>query len=205
MGIIQSARGLRRRGTNMSGSPRPAVFLDRDGVLNRVFLRNGVTHPPAGVAQFELLPGVADAVHRLHAAGYKLVVVTNQPDVARGTQTRAEVEAMHACLRKLLPMLDVLTCFHDDGDNCSCRKPRPGMLLEAARRWRLDLEQSFLVGDRWRDVGAGQAAGCRTILLETPHSGKDRCQPDHTVRDLSEAAEWILTQVSEAQTHEAVC
>lgn len=181
---------------------RPAVFLDRDGVLNRVFERGGVTHPPASVEQFELLPGAADAVRRLHAAGFVLVVATNQPDVARGIQTRERVEAIHRCLRAELSMLEVLACFHDDDAECACRKPKPGMLLEAAERWRIDFQQSFLVGDRWSDVRAGQAAGCRTILVETPYSGRSRCQPDRCVRDLAEAAEWILTQLREAKGDE---
>jgi D-glycero-D-manno-heptose 1,7-bisphosphate phosphatase len=184
---------------------RPAVFLDRDGVLNRVFVRDGVTHPPATVEEFELLPGAAGAVRRLHAAGFALVVVTNQPGVARGTQTRQGVETIHDHLRAALPMLEVLACWHDSGDNCACRKPNPGLVLEAVRRWRLDPRRSFLVGDRWSDVIAGQAAGCRTVLVETPYSGRARCQPDHCVRDLAEAAEWILTQKREAKAHEAVC
>lgn len=189
----------------MANGLRPVVFLDRDGVLNRVFVRDGVTHPPAQVEDFALLPGAADAVRRLHAAGFALVVVTNQPDVARGIQTREGVEAIHAYLRVELPMLEVLTCYHDNGDDCACRKPKAGLLLEAARRWQLDLRQGFLVGDRWSDVRAGQAAGCRTILVETPCSGRARCQPDHCVGDLAEAAEWILTQKREAKEHEAVC
>lgn len=184
---------------------RPAVFLDRDGVLNQVIVRDGVTHPPSNVAEFVLLPGVIEAACRLNAAGFPLVVVTNQPDVARGKQSREEVEAIHARLRQELPLLDVLTCYHDNDDNCDCRKPKPGMLVEAARHWRLDLKRSYLVGDRWSDVLAGQAVGCRTILVETPYSGTELCRPDRSVRDLAEAAEWILTQVSEAQAHEAVC
>ncbi|MGH7222880.1 MAG: D-glycero-alpha-D-manno-heptose-1,7-bisphosphate 7-phosphatase, partial [Gemmataceae bacterium] len=184
---------------------RPAVFLDRDGVLNRVFVRDGVTHPPATVEEFALLPGADGAVRRLHAAGYALVVVTNQPDVARGIQTREGVERIHEHLRAELPMLEVLTCFHDKDDDCACRKPKPGMVLEAVRRWRLDPHRSFVVGDRWSDVIAGQAAGCRTILVETPQSDRTRCQPDHCVRDLAEAAEWILTQKRGAKAHEAVC
>jgi D-glycero-D-manno-heptose 1,7-bisphosphate phosphatase len=182
-----------------------AVFLDRDGVLNRVFVRDGVTHPPSSAQEFELLPGAADAVRRLHDVGFALVVVTNQPDVARGIQTRKRVERIHACLLAELPMLKVLACYHDDGDGCACRKPKPGMLLEAARRWRLDLRRSFLVGDRWSDVRAGQAAGCRTVLIETPYSGRSRCQPDYCARDLAEATEWILPQRREAKDHEAVC
>lgn len=176
----------------MSDPLRPAVFLDRDGVLNHTFERGGVTHPPATPEEFEFLPGVEAACRRLHEAGFVLVVVTNQPDVARGTQTRAGVEALNDLVRQALPVRDVLSCFHDGPDNCACRKPRPGMLLEAARRWGLDLTRSVLVGDRWSDVVAGQAAGCRAVLVVTPHSGAERCRPDHRAADLSEAVEWIL-------------
>jgi D-glycero-D-manno-heptose 1,7-bisphosphate phosphatase len=174
---------------------RPAVFLDRDGVLNRTFVRDGVPHPPAELTEFELLPGVPEALERLAAAGFALVVVTNQPDVARGTQTRERVEAMNARLRTALPLLDVLTCYHDGPDHCLCRKPQPGMLLEAAQRWRLDLGRSFMIGDRWSDVAAGQAVGCRALLVDQPYSGRARCRPDHCVADLPAAADWILTLV----------
>jgi D-glycero-D-manno-heptose 1,7-bisphosphate phosphatase len=183
----------------MSDGLRPAVFLDRDGVLNRVFVRDGVTHPPANVAEYELLPGAADAVRLLDAAGFRLVVVTNQPDVARGIQTRDGLYALHARLCGELPMLEVLACCHDNDDGCACRKPKPGLLLEAAQRWQLDCSRSFLVGDRWSDVVAGQAAGCRTILVETPYSGRERCRPDRCVRDLAEAAQWILSHAREAK------
>jgi D-glycero-D-manno-heptose 1,7-bisphosphate phosphatase len=176
---------------------RPAVFLDRDGVLNRVFVRDGVTHPPAHLGELELLPGVREAVRRLADAGFALVVVTNQPDVARGVQTRTVVEAMHDRLQSELPLLEVLSCYHDNADGCPCRKPRPGLLLEAARRWGLDLRRSFLVGDRWSDVLAGQAAGCRAALLvETSYSGRERCRPDHCVADLPAAADWIIRVTS---------
>jgi D-glycero-D-manno-heptose 1,7-bisphosphate phosphatase len=174
-------------------SGRKAVFLDRDGVLNRCFLRDGVTRPPAHLDELELLPGVPQALARLAAAGFALVVVTNQPDVARGTQTRAAVEAINARLLDELPLLDVFTCFHDGPDGCACRKPRPGLLLEAAARYGLDLGCSFLVGDRWSDVVAGQAAGCRAVLIDTPHSGPERCRPDHRAADLGAAADWILS------------
>jgi D-glycero-D-manno-heptose 1,7-bisphosphate phosphatase len=175
-------------------SLRPAVLLDRDGVLNRVFVRDSVSHPPAHLGEFEFLPGVMEALARLDAAGFALAVVTNQPDVARGTQTREGVEALNDRVRRELPVLDVLTCFHDNPDGCACRKPRPGLLLEAAARWGLDLPGSFMVGDRWSDVEAGRAAGCRAVLVEMPWSGRERCRPDHCVRDLPEAADWILGQ-----------
>ena len=182
--------------STVGGGPRRAVFLDRDGVLNRAFVRDGVTHPPANLPEFELLPGVPEAVRQLAAAGFALVVVTNQPDVARGTQDRAAVEAMNDLLCRELPLLGVLACYHDGPDGCACRKPKPGMLLEAARRWGLDLAGSFLVGDRWSDVVAGQAAGCRAVLVETPFSGRANCRPDHVAADLPGAADWILHQQS---------
>jgi len=172
--------------------PRPAIFLDRDGVLNRAYVRDGVSHPPAHLGELEILPGVTDAVAELAAAGFPIVVVTNQPDVARGTQTRGRVEEINARLSAVLPVLGVLTCYHDDSDCCKCRKPQPGLLLEAAERWHLDLRSSFMVGDRWSDIVAGQSAGCRTLLVETPQSRRHACQPDVCVADLPEAATWIL-------------
>jgi D-glycero-D-manno-heptose 1,7-bisphosphate phosphatase len=171
---------------------RPAVFLDRDGVINKTFLCDGVSHPPAHLGDFEFLPGVLEATQRLADAGWPLVVVTNQPDVARGIQTRERVEAMHLHLKKHVAVLEVVTCYHDNEDACACRKPRPGMLVAAAQRWDLDLSRSVMVGDRWSDVVAGQAAGCTTVLVRTPQSAAERCEPDHCVTDLFEAAAWIL-------------
>jgi D-glycero-D-manno-heptose 1,7-bisphosphate phosphatase len=171
---------------------QPAVFLDRDGVLNRAYERDGVTHPPASLAAFELLPGVPGALERLHRAGFALVVVTNQPDVARGIQARRNVEEINEHLCRLFPLRGVMVCYHDDADGCDCRKPKPGMILEAARGWALDLARSFLVGDRWSDVAAGQAAGCLSVLVETPHSKRERCRPDHVAPDLAAAVDWIL-------------
>ncbi|MBI1915741.1 MAG: HAD family hydrolase [Planctomycetes bacterium] len=178
---------------NLSPCRRKAVFLDRDGVINRNIVRGNVTHPPDRVEDFELLPGVLETAQRLVRAGFVLVVITNQPDVARGKQKREVVERMNDIVRSALPVLDVLACYHDGSDHCPCRKPKPGMLLEAARRWDLDLERSFMVGDRWSDVLAGQAAGCRTVLIADPYSGAERCRPDHTAAALPAAADWILT------------
>ena len=171
---------------------RAAVFLDRDGTLNRAEVREGVSRPPSGLAALEWLPGVPAALARLRQAGLWLVVVTNQPDVARGITPRAEVEAIHAALLRELPIDAVLCCYHDDADDCPCRKPRPGMLVDAARRLGLDLAASFLVGDRWRDVGAGRAAGCTTLLLRQPHREREWIAPDHEVADLTEAATVVL-------------
>ena len=180
----------------MPPSLSPAVFIDRDGVLNHTVLREGVTHPPDSLADFALLPGVPEALLRLVDAGFKLVVVTNQPDVARGFQRRETVEEMNELLRRTQPIVEVMTCYHDNADDCLCRKPKPGMLTEAATRFGLDPARSFMVGDRWSDVLAGQAAGCRaSILITTPYSAPERCTPDHVAADLGEAVEWILRHV----------
>ena len=168
------------------------MFLDRDGVLNRLRVEDGVPRPATGPDSLELLPGVADALWLLAERDLVLVVVTNQPDVARGRLERAAVEALHARLRAALPLHDVLACYHDDADGCGCRKPRPGLLLRAAGDHALDLSRSFLVGDRWKDVAAGRAAGCTTILIEQPHSERARCEPDYDAADLPGAARRIL-------------
>src|SRR5688572_16259569 len=128
---------------------RRAVFLDRDGVINRTAVRDGTPCPPACVAEVEILPGVAEAMGLLAARGLPLIVVTNQPDVARGTQTAERVEAINALLARRLPITAFYTCHHDNGDGCDCRKPRPGMLIRAAREHAIDLSRSFMVGDRW--------------------------------------------------------
>lgn len=169
-----------------------AVFLDRDGVVIEAVRRDGRPYPAAGVADMVIAPGVGAALARLKAAGYLLLVVTNQPDVARGRTTREAVEAMHAALREALPLDGVYACFHDDAEACACRKPAPGLLLEAARAWDVDLAGSFMVGDRWRDTEAGAAAGCRTVFVD--HGWRER-QPtryDARVSSLADAAAWIL-------------
>jgi D-glycero-D-manno-heptose 1,7-bisphosphate phosphatase len=187
--------------TSSSASSKPArrsaVFLDRDGVLNRASVVNGVPHPPASVAECEILPGVPEAMALLKAAGLLLIVVTNQPDVARGTQTRDEVERINDRLRSQLPIDAVYVCYHDSADGCDCRKPKPGMLIRAAADHDLDLSNSFMVGDRSGDVLAGAAAGCKTFLVDLPYSKGDRCCPDARVTDLTDAARRIVETVSQ--------
>jgi len=179
---------------------KPAVFLDRDGVLNANRVEGGTTRPPESAEALEILPGVPAALAKLRAAGFALVVVTNQPDVARGKQTRAEAEAINEKLRSLVDVDAVFACFHDDADRCACRKPKPGLLLDAKARFGLDVAASFIVGDRWSDVEAGRAAGCRTFLVLNPYSGAERCSPDFTAADLSEAADKILALVTSSTT-----
>lgn len=171
---------------------RRAVFLDRDGVLNQAFVREGKSYPPHRLEDFQLLEGVAEACALLEAAGFLLIVVTNQPDVGTGKQTRETVEAMHERLRALLPVHDVLACYHRQDEGCACRKPRPGMLLEGARRHGVDLTTSFLVGDRRSDIAAGQAAGCGCFFIDHQYREPGPSGAFETVTGLRDAADRIL-------------
>ena|SRR5579883_3135351 len=182
------------KGVDAMNSARRAVFLDRDGVLNRAVVREGKPYPPSGVEELEVLPGVATALDWLRAAGYLLIGITNQPDVARGTQRREVVEAINARLRQALP-LDALYVCYEDGAACPRRKPNPGMLLEAADAFGIDLTGSFMVGDRWSDVEAGRRAGCRTVFIARHYAERQPDPPaDFTAPSLPEAADWIINQ-----------
>ena len=175
---------------------RRAVFLDRDGVLNRPVVRDGLPFPPATLAEFELYPGVAEDCSKLKAAGFLLIVVSNQPDVGRGTQTREAVGAIHEKLRAAIPAVDAIeVCYHAGerrNDPCDCRKPKPGMLFRAAAERGIDLKRSFLIGDRWRDVDCAQAAGCRAIFIDHGYDEPLRQKPEFTVASFSEAVETVL-------------
>jgi D-glycero-D-manno-heptose 1,7-bisphosphate phosphatase len=171
---------------------RRAVFLDRDGVINRALVRNGRPYAPTCLEEFEMLSDASDAIRSLHRAGFILVVVTNQPDVGKGLVSKEAVERMHEELRRLLPIDDIQVCYSTEGEQSFRRKPRPGMLLDAAAGLNIDLSRSFMVGDRWRDIEAGRAAGCRTILVQNHYDEKPALDPDHVVRSLSEAAQIIL-------------
>ena len=139
-------------------------------MLNEAMVRNGKPHAPTELADLRIPPGTAEALARLKARDFLLLVVTNQPDVARGVLKRDTVEQMDRRLRAELPLDDVLTCFHDDQDDCDCRKPRPGLVTRAAQQYGIDLGRSYLIGDRWRDMDAGTNAGCKTIWIDRGYS-----------------------------------
>jgi len=163
-----------------------AVFLDRDGVLNRAIVRDGKPYPPASLAEFEILPGTKEALDKLKAAGYLLIVVTNQPDVGRGTQQKSIVEEMHEVLRTILPLDEIYVCYHGYDGECECRKPQPGMLLAAAREFKIDLKKSFMIGDRSKDIEAGKAAGCKTIFIDYQYSEKLKFLADLEIDNFQE-------------------
>jgi D-glycero-D-manno-heptose 1,7-bisphosphate phosphatase len=171
---------------------RPAVFLDRDGVISRPNIRDGKPYPPRSLAELELLPGVQEALQTLKAAGYCLVVVTNQPDIARGIARRTVVDSMNDWLKSVLPLDALLMCAHDDEDDCQCRKPLPGLIAQAARELRLECTSSYMIGDRWRDIEAGRRAGCKTFFIDCGYDEQAPESYDFRVRSLPDAARIIL-------------
>jgi D-glycero-D-manno-heptose 1,7-bisphosphate phosphatase len=169
-----------------------AVFLDRDGVLNDAIVKNGKPYPPSSLQELCIAKDVLPALRALKKQGFLLLGATNQPDVARGKTERRLVEAINAELMQQLPLDEIRVCYHDDNDQCDCRKPAPGLLLQAASAHDVDLPQSFMIGDRWKDITAGKKAGCRAIWINRQY---DECQPndaDAMVASLEEAAAWIL-------------
>ncbi|MDQ3691852.1 MAG: HAD family hydrolase [Chloroflexota bacterium] len=171
---------------------RRAVFLDRDGTLNESTVDGGgVPRPPVGVEDLVLVPGATAACRELKDLGFLVIVATNQPDVARGTQRRDVVEAIHRRIRQTVELDDVLVCYHDDVDGCECRKPKPGLLLAAAIHREIDLSSSIMIGDRWRDIEAGRRAGCTTILVGDGRSENVPVEPTVAVPSLIAAVHWI--------------
>lgn len=183
---------------NSSGASKVerAVFLDRDGVINQALVRNGLPYPPESLAEFVILPDVKEACTKLKTAGFLLIVATNQPDVGRGTMDASVIDEIHAHMMDQLPIDSVEVCTHPGKglSNCNCRKPKPGMLLNAADKWNIDLKKSWMVGDRWRDVDCGHAAGCRTIFIDRSYSEELKQKPDFHAHNLNEAADLIINQ-----------
>jgi D-glycero-D-manno-heptose 1,7-bisphosphate phosphatase len=175
-------------------SAHAAVFLDRDGVLNEAIIRNGKPYPPRDLSKFVIVPGARAALDELKREGFLLIVVTNQPDIARGKANRADVDKINAQLATILPLDAIEVCEHDDKEKCDCRKPKPGMIQRARETFGVAAADSFMVGDRWRDIEAGRRAGCRTILIGDGYGETFPCAPTIKLASLPGAASWIIQQ-----------
>ena len=171
---------------------KSAVFLDRDGVVNLAYTRSGKPYPPKDLSQLVILPDVEESVKKLTKYGFVIVVVTNQPDISNGNSNYEIVNALHKKITLLTGIENFYVCPHIDSDNCKCRKPKPGLLLKAAEDLNLDVKKSYMVGDRWRDVGAGQSAGCKNFFIDYNYSEKKPIEPFITVSSLLQATEIIL-------------
>lgn len=189
----------------------PAVFLDRDGVIVELVWDevDGSFEGPSSEDDVRLVPGAAEAIGRIRALDYRTVVVSNQPAVAKGKASQGDLCGAHARLVRLLAdrvveIDDYRYCLHHPDavvpelrQDCECRKPRPGLLLEAADALDLDLARSWMIGDAETDVEAGRAAGCATILVEHPrsaHRRTGRTVADHRVEDIADAVEIVARE-----------
>jgi len=168
-----------------------AVFLDRDGVINQALVRNGLPFSPANAAEFKWVEGIHAVCRQIVSRGYDIFCVTNQPDVGRGLQERAVVETLHQIIQDELPIKKIYVCYHDGASPCDCRKPKPGLLLRAAEEFDLDLTQCWLVGDRWKDIDAGNSAGCGTVFLDYGYHEALRSPPDHVVDSIHQVVDLI--------------
>lgn len=167
-----------------------AVFLDRDGVINKAIIKDGAAYSPRHFSEFEFVEDVDKHIDRLRDSGYLIIVVTNQPSIARNSMNISELDRMTKSIQSYLAVDEILICMHDDIDNCLCRKPKPGMLFDAARRHKISLNKSFLVGDGWRDMEAAINANCKGILIDTCYNKTVDCS--RRVKDLAEAVDMIL-------------
>jgi D-glycero-D-manno-heptose 1,7-bisphosphate phosphatase len=170
------------------------IFLDRDGVINRGLLHNGKPFSPRMFEEFEILPGVKNALDSFRDMGFINIVITNQPDIARGLMDIEELNKMHSLIRGILAVDDIFVCPHDENDYCLCRKPKGGMLIEASKKWWIDLKTAFMIGDTWKDMIAGKEAGCETILVDMPYNQK--VESDYRVKELKEAIEIIKSSIN---------
>ncbi len=167
-------------------------MLDRDGVINKSIVLNGKPFPPKTIDELEIFEDVNKCVSKLIDAGFEIAVVTNQPDIARGKLNLKDLDAIHKKIKMNTKISNFFICPHDDCDKCVCRKPKAGLLFQAANVLSLDLKNSYLIGDRWRDIEAGQTAGCKCLYINNGYSEKSPVLPYIEVRSLSEATEIIL-------------
>ena len=169
---------------------KKAIFLDSDGVLNKAIIKNGKPAAPTTLSELEIPAEVKPSLEKLKNADYLLICVTNKPDIERGLTTQAVVDAIYNKMRAELPLDDIFICYSENSD---CYKPKPGLLLDAAAKYAIDLTKSYMIGDRWRDIGAGQNAGCKTVWINRGYAEKKPDPPaNYTALSLTEATEWIL-------------
>jgi D-glycero-D-manno-heptose 1,7-bisphosphate phosphatase len=169
---------------------KQAVFIERDGVLNKVRVERQHQVSPLTLEEFHVDEGAGPLLKKLKAAGLLLIATTNQPGLSRGYQSRRELDRMHELLLRTLPLDDILVCAHDETDRCPCRKPKSGLLMEAGFKWQLDLDRSFVISDKWQDAEAARTAGCVSLLLQSPWVGT--VHHDFVLPDLTAIVDKIL-------------
>ena len=175
---------------------RVAIFLDREGTLNKAYIKNGlpISHPSFN--KFKILPGVKNSIIKLKKLGFLCLLITNQPDVSRKKIKKNVVKKMNNFIKKKIKLDDVFVCYHDDKHNCNCRKPKPGLLLDGSRKWNINLKESYMIGDRWKDISAGVSAGCKTIFINNKYKELTPQNPNYVTDSLIKAAQFIEKEVA---------
>jgi D-glycero-D-manno-heptose 1,7-bisphosphate phosphatase len=166
------------------------VFIERDGVLNKVRLERQHQMSPLTSAEFKVNQEAAPLLKKLKAVGLVIIATTNQPGLSDGRLSRRELDRMHEVLRCALPLDDIIVCPHSETDRCSCRKPKPGLLIEAKFKWHLDMDRSFAISDKWQDAEAARAAGCNSVMIKSPWVGS--VHHDFLLPDFAAAVDKIL-------------
>ena len=173
---------------------RRAIFLDRDGTLNKAFIKNGLPFSPSSFNEFEILPGVKESLLKLKKLNFVCLLITNQPDVSRGKIKKNVVIQMNNFLKSEIKLDDIFICYHDDHDNCECRKPKPGLLLNAKKKWNINLNKSYMIGDRWKDIQAGINAGCKTVFINNGYKDNKKIKANFITDSLLDAV-YILEKL----------
>ena len=176
---------------------KKSVFLDRDGVINKVYIKDGLPQSPNSLNELKILPGVKESIIKLKKLNFICLMVTNQPNVSRKKIDKNSVIQMNNFLKNEIALDDIFVCYHDDSDNCNCRKPKPGLLLQAGKKWDVDFKKSFMIGDRWKDIQAGEKVGCKTIFLDYKYNEKKPKKPDFVSDSLFNAAHIIEKLIHE--------
>lgn len=163
-----------------------AIFLDRDGVINRVIMHNGIPNPPIRLSDVYLITGIKELIKKWHDDGYIVIVITNQPDVANNIVTKNKVDKINKYLKSEVMFDDIFVCYHNGNDNCNCRKPKVGLFIEAKTKYNIDFSKSYMIGDRWKDMEAGEKVGCKTIFIDNNYEEKKPIGPDYTFNKVSD-------------------
>jgi D-glycero-D-manno-heptose 1,7-bisphosphate phosphatase len=169
----------------------PAVFLDRDGVVIETFVRNGKPKAISQIKDLRIFPNVKEGIQKLVLSKFQIVVITNQPDVSRGITSLDQVELLHKKISELTGIRYFYTCIHSQNDNCACRKPKTGLLELAAKDLGIDLSKSFLVGDRWSDIEAGNKVNCKCYFIDYGYDERIPVGEFEVVSSLYEAVQFI--------------
>ena len=176
---------------NINFRNRKAIFLDRDGTLNKAYIKNGLPISPSSLNKFKIIKGVKKSINRLKKLNFLCILITNQPDVFRGKISKKTVVKMNSYIKKKIKLDDMFVCYHDNEHNCNCRKPKPGLLVKASKKWKIDLNKSFMIGDRWKDILAGKKVGCKTIFINNNYKNDKKVKADFTFKSLLKAVNKI--------------